>query len=157
MKNVSDAFIYNSATGDLTWKINRGGGVRAGMIAGCKTWDGYRQIKFMNKAYQSHRIAWLMFYGVDAPTDIDHIDGNRSNNAIVNLRLATDSENQQNRKRVRPDNKTGFMGVHFRDGKYFARITLQGRQFHIGCFDDPQSAHQAYLAKKREVHPFCTI
>ncbi len=77
--------------------------------------------------------------------DIDHIDGNPSNNTFANLRLASRSENSMNKK-LGGNNKTGLKGAQWcnKDSRWYGRITLKGRVHHLGSFDCPAAAHFAY-------------
>ena len=119
---------------------------------------GYPRCKIEGKAYRLHRLAWLYEYGVLPEKFIDHIDGNPKNNRISNLRECNNSENLQNQVLARKDNCTGFLGVRKVGGIYAARIGKVGHaRKHLGCFDTPEEAHQAYLIAKRELHEFCTI
>lgn len=91
--------------------------------------------------------------------EIDHINGDESDNRICNLRLATKSENQQNKRRPRKDNKAGLLGVCWfeRAKKWRAQITVNGECKYLGLYVTPEEAHAAYLTAKRELHQGCTI
>ena len=106
--------------------------------------NGYRKIKFEGKQYLSHRVAWLLYHGRWPIGDIDHIDGNPSNNQILNLRDVSHSKNLQNRKSATSKNKTGFLGVVKRKNKFAAHIHRNGKQIYLGLFLTAELAHQAY-------------
>jgi hypothetical protein len=106
--------------------------------------NGYRQIGFKSKKYLSHRVAWFLHYGCWPNNDVDHIDGNPSNNKISNLRDVSHSKNLQNRKSATIRNKTGFLGVVKRCNKFAAHIHRDGKQIYLGRFDTAELAHQAY-------------
>ena len=93
----------------------------------------------------------------DPAVRVDHIDGNRANNAIANLRDVTRSVNHQNLRRARSDSAHGFLGVSPFFGKWKARITVNRVFQHLGVFDTPEEAHAAYLEAKRRLHVGCTI
>ena len=85
LKSILD---YDLDTGIFTWKINKAKRTKIGDIAGW-SYNGYREIEINDKKYKAHRLAWLYVYGEMPNKLIDHIDGNRSNNKISNLREAT--------------------------------------------------------------------
>jgi len=96
-----------------------------------------------------------MTYGsLPADMQIDHINGNRSDNRIANLRLAEPSENQQNyRGGYGVSGKTGAIWNSTR-GLYESRIRVNGKQLFLGYFENAEDAHRAYLAAKQSLHPF---
>jgi hypothetical protein len=96
-----------------------------------------------------HRIIWLLWTGSWPKHQIDHIDGNRKNNRILNLREATKAQNQGNRKVTR----NGLKGVtRTRCGKPFqASIWLNGKNTYLGRFDTERAAHEAYMREARNV------
>lgn len=116
----------------------------AGNAAGTLKSDGYVRIRFFREQYAAHRLAWLLVTGKDPARDeIDHFDRNRSNNKISNLRLATDSQNAQNRLRGYIS-KTGVSGVYQSpNGKFYVQIKCQGKTFHLGIFETIEEATNA--------------
>lgn len=149
---VNALLRYDPETGKLFWKVPRGR-MPSGVVAGRLSNKGYIQIGIDNKRYSAHRLAWLLFYGVWPKQLIDHINLNRSDNRISNLREATNSENQHNRTYQR-GNTSGFKGVTRRkgDGKWIAYIGLKGVRHHIGCFNSAIEAHKAYVKAAKEKH-----
>lgn len=150
---IAELFEYNQETGvfirKTTWQ-----NYKAGSEAGRLNRDGYRYICVKRRSYAAHRLAWLMVTKIDpAGFEIDHIDGDRQNNAFSNLRLATRHENNQNAKR-RQDNSSGYKGVHFRKemNKWRATIQVNKRQVRLGYFDTPELAHMAYAKAAAELH-----
>lgn len=95
----------------------------------------------------------MMVYGVEPEGQIDHINGNPSDNRIGNLRLASNAENCRNRG-VRSDNKAGFKGVHFRPeiNRWRAEITVSGKKKRLGHFKSAQEAHRAYRDASAKYH-----
>lgn len=149
---------YDQATGVFTWKVKTGRGVCIGRQAGADTSNGYRRIRIDNVEYLAHRLAWFYVYGTHPEKLIDHIDGNKQNNAISNLRVVTFSENIQNQKRAMPHNKTGYLGVSPHGKNVFrAAINVDGQPLYLGSFKTPEAAHAAYLSAKRTYHSVCTI
>lgn len=147
---------YCPETGVFRWKVKASSRSPAGSIAGTKNALGYIVFRICGGSLQyAHRMAWLYAFGELPANGIDHADGCRSNNAIVNLRPATQSENNQNRC-IRSKDSQWPIGVGFykRYGKWTARIRKDHKEHFLGYFDSPESAHNAYVAAKRELHTF---
>ena len=117
--------------------------------------NGYIQIRFKNSPYLAHRLAYYMYYGIH-PLEklVDHIDGDKTNNKIDNLRLATNSQNGMNRVSLAINNTSGATGVVWnkRRKKWTARITLDRFQKHLGIFANKEDAIKA--RKKGEIKYF---
>ncbi len=101
---------YDSVSGLFTW-IKPQKGIKVGAIAGNLSSSGYARIRINGKSYQTHRLVYLYVYGFIPTQDVDHINGNRSDNRACNLRLATRSENNQNRNMPNRNNKVGHKGI----------------------------------------------
>lgn len=153
-----ELFHYDQETGIIIWIVSKKG-LKAGSYAGYIDSAGYRIIRIKGRNYKAHRLAWLLAYHFFPSLDIDHINGDRSDNRIENLRQVTNSENQQNQRIARKDNKTGMLGVCFHEHskKFNARIKLNGKQISLGYFETAAEAHEKYLHAKRQFHPACTI
>jgi hypothetical protein len=147
---------YDPETGLFLWKISRSNRVKIGSEPGCTTNTGYICIKLDSKKYQAHRLAWLYVYGYMPKNDVDHINGNRIDNRIINLREATRSENIQNLKKCNSNNKTGLLGSCFNKSvnKFQAQIVINYKRIHLGYFNTAIEAHEAYIKAKRELHPY---
>jgi hypothetical protein len=136
---------YNPGTGIFTWHASSNRRIRKGQIAGClSSSDGYWKIGVDGRSYLAHRLAWLHVYGHWPEHQIDHIDGNRANNRIENLRVATHSQNMHN-SGSRRNNTSGLKGVDWYEPthKWRARIWVDGKQLYLGHFDDKESAYAA--------------
>ena len=98
-------------------------------------------------------------YGTWPENQIDHINGVRHDNRIDNLRDVLQSTNAQNQRKPSATNKCGFLGVNFHkcSNRWIAQIHVQGKKKHLGLFDTPKEAHEAYVTAKRELHEGCTI
>ncbi|WP_298962360.1 HNH endonuclease [uncultured Methylobacterium sp.] len=142
---------YNPDTGIFRWNIRRSRMAKPGSIAGTRKNDGYVSIMIDRTNYLAHQLAWLYVHGVWVD-EIDHRDGDGMNNAMSNLRPATSSQNKSN-QRVRRDNTTGFKGVSVKAGSagFQAKITHKKKQIHIGYFPTAEAAHEAYVAKAKEL------
>lgn len=111
------------------------------------------------KQYSLHRLAWFYANGEWPPAEVDHINGNRSDNRLVNLRLASRSINMQNRRTARSDNVSGIIGAHYhaRSGRWTSKIQVCGQTHYLGCFATPGEASAAYVTAKRKLHQGCTL
>ena len=141
---------YNPETGVFTWLVNRGNNRCAGKIAGTIRKDGHRQIGIDGRYYLTGPLAWLWMTGMWRfwPSEqIDHINGKRDDDRIANLRLATGTQNQGNR---RGTNQQGLKGITFQKGRFVAGIKMNGRNVYLGSFDTAKEAHAAYLAAARK-------
>jgi hypothetical protein len=151
MSNFDFSFLkehleYNSYSGEFAWVKSPARSVKAGSAAGRLRPDGYVNIQIKGKLYFAHRIAWLMTYGEWPEKQIDHINGNRSDNRIANLRKVSRSQNGQNRK-PNIGSATGVPGVtwYAPTDRWLVRITLNQKTIHIGYFnaiDEAVSARQ---------------
>lgn len=130
----------------------------AGRRVGCVVRDGYLKIHLDHQAVMGHRLAWLMVHGEWPKGQIDHIDGNKLNNAIANLRVVEPKINKQNRRAPQSNNKSGFLGVFPERGRWSASIGLGDKRCkRLGSFDTPEAAHSAYLSAKRRLHEGNTL
>ena len=149
---IVDYLDYNPETGVFTWKTTPKGGIKVGRKAGCKEINGYCSIQFKRKIYRAHRLAYFIYHGVDPlEKQIDHIDGNRFNNKIDNLRLATNSQNLRNRS-FQKNNKTGIIGVYWCNTykKWVARITYKNKMVFLGRFNDKEEAKDVRIAAEKK-------
>jgi hypothetical protein len=145
---------YDQETGEFTWKVSNNNRIKIGERAGyISKKNGYRQIKVNKKLYMAHRLAWLYVYGELPKKEIDHIDHNRDNNSINNLREASRRENSRNTK-IRSDNYSGVTGVFWNKNtfKWQVRIyDLNGMNKHVGFFED---FHEARIARRKAEREF---
>lgn len=139
---------YDAETGVLYWvKPNplwRAG--RPGMVAGyLHKSTGYWVLKIGGVDYRAHRIIWVMWHGEWPEHEVDHDDGDKINNKILNLRPATHLQNTASKKRrverLYPKGVDLLPG-----GRYRAKICVNYKQLSIGVFDTPEEAGAAYLA-----------
>ena len=156
-EHLKEALEYDPATGRLTWKRKMSSHKLAGSEAGAIDAKGYRAITFDRHQYKAHRLIWLMVHGAWPAGVIDHIDHNRSNNALANLRDASLAMNSQNMVAAQRRNKTGFLGVTKKRSKWRAKIFVRGKAIEIGGFSSPELAYAAYLGLKRKHHEGNTL
>tara|TARA_R110000868_G_scaffold254666_2_gene511237 strand:+ start:61 stop:558 length:498 start_codon:yes stop_codon:yes gene_type:complete len=147
IEKLKEEFTYDEKTGVLLRK--RYSKKEAGFIHKS---HGYRVVKINQRSYLAHRIIWKFVTGEDpGEFDIDHIDGDPTNNRWINLRLATRSQNCFN-KPVNKNNKLGYKGVHIKktkSGKIKYRSIINGK--HIGYYSTPDEAYRAYLIEAEKV------
>lgn len=150
-----DRAMFESDRSFKVWNT-RYSGKRAGGIS-----NGYPSIAIHGVHYYAHRLAWLYHYGTWPSGEIDHQNGDRSDCRINNLRDVSRLVNQQNLRNRFANTAPMPLGVYFNERKvarrYSASIRLNGKSKHLGYFDTPELAHQAYVSAKRIHHEGCTI
>jgi hypothetical protein len=148
---LNELFSYDSETGELKWRVNRSNVTAGTPIAGV-TANGYLSVSVGGKTHQAHRLIWLMYHGfLPANSRIDHINGNRKDNRISNLRLATDAQNASNAK-LSVKNTTGFKGVSRTAYGFGAHVNKDGRKTFLGVFKTPEDAARAYDSAALEAY-----
>lgn len=145
LEAAKKALEYDPKTGFFLWKepgIKR----MVGVVAGTERGNGYWSISVNKSVRYAHRAAFAWVNGRWPKGQIDHINGNKKDNRIANLREATSQQNTANSKR-RSDNTSGFKGVRKArlPGKWWAYIYVNGKDIYLGTYESPESAHQAYL------------
>lgn len=131
-----ELFDCNPTAGVLKWTLAGPRKVR-GKLAGCVNGNGYMLIQINNRKYCVHRIVWLIVHGKWPKGEIDHINGNRADNRLVNLREVTRQENCQNAA-LCSNNTSGVAGVHWhkRNKKWVARLRIGGKRINLGHYSD---------------------
>ena len=132
LKTVLD---YNPETGVFTHKTNRSPKAYPGATAGRINTNGHRQIGIDGERYMAHRLAWFWVHGVWPTDQIDHINGNRDDNRIDNLRPATHKQNMENQT-LHCNNGSGFRGVswHKANKKWAAYVNHNGKRKYLGIY-----------------------
>lgn len=159
-ETVKELLDYDPETGVFIWKhrgrkwfesdrIYNSWNTRcARKVSGTIGSRGYLKIDIKRITYQAHRLAWLYIYG-DFPKDqIDHINHNKLDNRIINLRSVSQQENSKNSK-LSKNNKSGFPGIYsyrYSSDKWVVQAKINGKEKHIGVFN---SLDEAITAKKR--------
>jgi len=153
IERLREVLSYSPESGLFFWKIATNNSIKVGQIAGCACCDGYMFIRIDSKRYMSHRLAWFYMTGNWPKYQIDHIDCDKANNRISNLREATNAQNQRNRGRRR-DNSSGYKGVSWNSArrKWQSRIKLNGRYKSLGYYDSPDAAWIAYCESANRLH-----
>jgi hypothetical protein len=155
-ERLKELLHYAPDTGLFTWAKSRRK-CSIGAKAGCVAKNGYVVLRLDNKLYLAHRLAWLHTYGQWPAEQIDHINGDRSDNKINNLRAVSNIENAQNGRKPKPSNKSGFLGVRKENSKWLAEIKVNYKPIRIGLFATPEEAHKAYVVTKRRLHKTSTL
>lgn len=171
--------LYTPDTGELIWRERSPEMFRMGKRpreAVCNGWnkkfagkhafpdlraDGYRYGRLADGQFMAHRVAWAIFHGKEPLGTIDHINGDRSDNRITNLRDCPMAENARNLS-LRKDNKFGSAGIYFRSRvrskkQWFAQIKIEGRATYLGAFETMEEAVAARKAAERKhgFHALC--
>ena len=143
---------YNRKTGEFRWRKRTGARCSPSAAPACRYQDA-RYIRIDGRAYIEHQLAWFYMTGRWGRPTIDHRDGDVNNNRWNNLRRATPSQNNANRRRPR-NNTSGYKGVYRSStpGRWCAQIGVNGKLKHLGTFDTPQAAHAAYVAAAPKYH-----
>lgn len=143
--------LFTYKDGILYWKVKPAQRVNIGDVAGCQG-QTYKQVYIFNKRYFLHRVIFMLHHGYIFD-QVDHIDGNPSNNKIENLRSVTNSQNQLNRK-ISAKNKTGYKGVciHTQTGRYHVRLKFNGVEKSFGLYEDLELAGLVAQMAREKYH-----
>ena len=156
-KRLRSLLHYDPETGNFTWLVAHGrferipAGTKAGTLS--KTASGL-VVRLDGQTYLLHRLAWLYVTGRWPKEHIDHIDMDRANNRLSNLREATHAENMQNRGAQRNKTRAPYKGVQWieHSKKWRAYISVKRKFRHLGMFDTAEEASEAYLQAARKLH-----
>lgn len=153
---------YDPHTGLLTWKCAVYRTIKPGQPAGCLRKDGRYLIRLDGRLYYGYRVAWLITYGEWPAEQVDHINGDQTDNRLANLRAVSNKVNGQNKRRAARRSKTGLLGAspaacEGEIGRFVAFIGHGAIRKNLGYFDTPEEAHEAYVTAKRVMHRGCTI
>jgi hypothetical protein len=126
--------------------------IKTGKEAGHINSRGYKHAKIGNKKYQVHKLIFIMQHGY-LPKEIDHIDGNKLNNSINNLREVTHNQNMHNRK-INSNNTSGIKGVCFdkNTNKWRGQVAFNNKVHYVGIFEDIDDAKNAVMKFREKMH-----
>jgi len=148
----NEKFYYRPETGEVIWKVRpennshdkRCNTTHAGKPLSYKTDGGYIRVNLHGSVYYAHRIAWLLYTGRWPRYEIDHINGDRSDNRIENLREVNSSGNSKNLG-MRYDNSSGYNGVYkhpsWKD-KWVTYLKMNGKNTYLGGFNSAEAAYE---------------
>lgn len=138
--DITTIFTYKD--GFLYWNISPSKNVKINSKAGTEMLDGYICIRYKGKGYKAHRLIWIYHFGELKYPTIDHLNGNRSDNRIENLRNVSQKVNQQNRQFAK-----GYCW-NKRVGKYQAQVERNGKKIWLGYYPSAILARDSYLQEK---------
>lgn len=149
-ERLKELLDYDPETGVFRWRATKAKCIKNGDLAGSTSNHGYIGIFVDGHRRLAHRLAWLYMFGVWPDKQIDHINGIRGDNKIVNLRLATQSENSANGKQ----RTRNLKGAHFMKTlkKWRATLTKNYKQVHVGLFASEKEAHEARMMVAKQIH-----
>ena len=145
-------FSFDAETGIVTRKLAVAN-QPVGKIVGSSNRDRYLCAQIDYCKFRLHRAIWAMVYGSWPTSEIDHINGDRRDNRLVNLRHVSRQQNAKNQG-IRTDNKTGHKGVSWSNGKkkWVAFISLGGKSKNLGAYNDILEAVEAYRRASQMFH-----
>jgi hypothetical protein len=152
-ENVRELFDYDVCTGFLNWKVKPAKCIVVGDRAGIfKKRHGYRHLRYKYKDFLEHRVIWLWCNGSWPEHQIDHINGNRTDNRISNLRQATNAQNGWNA--ISKKKNGGLKGAYFKKqtNRWQSTIRHNGSVHYLGCFLTEEEAHAAYAQAATRLH-----
>jgi hypothetical protein len=144
---------YDPATGSVKWTKKAGRKVVVGAEAGAARKDGRRIVGFMRRRFLLSRVSWALHYGKWPDNEVDHRDGDPSNNRLLNLRAATSSQQKRNRVAF---SSSGIKGVYWIGprNKYRAQIKVGEGTRYLGYFSDKEEARKVRIAAEKELGVF---
>ena len=151
-EQLKSRLYYNPETGLFTWLSDRIG-MKPGSVAGTTDAKGYTSIVIDGKAHKAHILAYLYMTGLYPSNQVDHRNGERSDNRWDNLRTCTNTENQWN-SRTPSNNTSGVKGVSWnkRERKWRARVAANGKVHYIGAFKELEDAKEAIIHARELLH-----
>lgn len=148
IEELKEYFKYEPSTGKLFWNKRPSNRVVIGSEVGNYNDQGYKVCRFKGKTLRVHRIVWAVSKGEHPTEFIDHINGDKGDNRLTNLRVVSNAENLQNMK-----NSKGYT-YHRKLNKWMAQIVVNKEYKYLGVFNTEHEAHESYLKAKKELHPF---
>lgn len=153
---------YDPETGTFYWKVATSRKIRVGSVIATRSKGArggiYLQGRVDGRICRLHRLAWLYMTGSWPANEIDHINGDSTDNRWLNLRDVPRAVNQQNVRSAKRNSKTGLLGAFpARGGKFRAAIRVGQEFHHLGHFDTAKEAHAAYVCAKRLLHEGGTV
>jgi hypothetical protein len=152
IERLRELFAYDPKTGVIRWIVDyRHLYISSGDLAGCIDRKGYRVIKVGRSTFKAHRIAWALHYGEWPVRCLDHINCDRDDNRIANLRQATNAQNNANSKSRRTGRQKGAYWDK-KNQRWCSSIGIGGKKKHLGYFRTEAAAAVAFADASREIH-----
>jgi len=145
-KEIGETFTYDKNRGSL-FRLKSYHKRYIGETFGAKNGRGYMLVRIGSKKYSVHRIAWFLIKGTE-PDEIDHIDHNKENNTILNLR-EVDRTTQLRNRRLNKNSSTGHNGVSMENGKYKVHIGINGSKVHLGVYNTIEEATASRMSANK--------
>lgn len=145
-QRLKELLNYSHETGVFTWARPRRGVKNVGAKAGQLDRKGYVRITIDGKKYQGHHLAWLYVHGEMPTNQIDHINEQKGDNRIVNLRCVTSAQNTQIAKVNKAANGRGGCSYHKRSKKWQVSVLIEGKKKHLGYFATEEEARSFYIS-----------
>lgn len=150
VEKLKEYLYYDPIVGVLINKKKRGKCAVGDFVGGpAKHNKQYWVVGFNSQPYYFSRVCWAIYHGVSPSGQIDHVNGDRADNRIENLRECSHHQNQFNKK---GRSKRFMKGVSLDNYGYRAKISFSGKSIHIGRFVTEHDAHEAYCLKAKELH-----
>lgn len=155
-ERARELFNYEPVAGKLIRLVRTSSCTHVGDVVGSRHSEGYLTVCVDGNQYFVHRLIWLWVYGEWPPYDIDHRNGKRADNRFPNLRMATRSENNQNKSSALRNSQTGILGVSWnrRNQKWYAQLVVNGKHAIHSCHGHIEDAIAARRAAEMKYHPF---
>lgn len=145
---LNEILRYDPTTGIFVWRVRLAHRNQVGDIAGYDNGKGHWIIGIDNVKYPAHRLAWFYVHGKWPDPEVDHKDLNGTNNSILNLREATRSQNNANRRAY---SRSGMKGAYAHpDGGFTSTITIKKKIVYLGYYPSAEQAHAAYCAASQK-------
>ncbi|MBZ6385131.1 HNH endonuclease [Pantoea piersonii] len=153
VERISKVLKYDPITGLFFWKEKQSCRAEDGWFTG-SVHGSYVGFRVFWERYYSHRLAWAIVHGeLSSDVEIDHINGNKKDNRLANLRIASASQNQHNKTAYR-NNKSGVKGVNLdgKSGKWRAKFNCNGKRYELGLFASLDEAERVVVAARAKAH-----
>jgi hypothetical protein len=144
--------LFEYRDGCLYWRVSRGPSVKAGSKAGCVNGEGYMVVGLNYRKFLVHRIAWALHGNAPVPL-LDHVNGDKTDNRIENLRIGNPEMNMQN-MRLRRDSTSGIKGVswHKQSNRWTGQVWHRNKIYLAGSFTDKEECAAAVRKLREELH-----
>jgi hypothetical protein len=148
---LASIFDYNPNTGDISWRFAHTNRVKSGHVVRCKIGNGYYAVQVDGHRMRAHNVAWAIHHGKFPDGVIDHINRDKTDNRISNLRDVTRCQNAYNVGRQK-NNTTGYKGVSRNGSGFKAEIKAEKKSHYLGTFPSLEQAAQAYANAAKRLH-----